>query len=189
MATIPSGKAVAGSFLLIVLFNLIHVHVSSQPVVLPENSKGKVEYYNSVETDSVDYFTLWDKAIAFLDSLSVPDQLTREVQSNEQLTELTHQFGFYLFIKPTLTRQIDGVVIADISICIEDTMYQYRINNIRFIKYARDRFGKFVPKSSKTYPLELYYPDSKTKTWKAHFAEINGKIVKLQHKLEAKMIE
>jgi len=189
MATTIPEKALARHFLLIVLFNSISVYVFSQTVVLPENNEGKVEYYNPIETDSVDYFTLWDNARAFLGSLSVPDQLTKEVQSNEQLTELIHQFGFYLFIKPTLTKQIDGVVIADISISIEDTKYQYRINNIRFIKYARDRFGKFVPKSSRKYPIELYYPDSKKKTWEAHFADINIKIIKLQQNLEVKMTE
>jgi hypothetical protein len=119
----------------------------------------------------------------------VPDQVTKEVQSNEQLTELNHHFGFYLYVKPTLTKQIDGIIMADITINVEEKKYQYTINNFRFIKYARNRFGQFVPKSSKKYPLELYYPDTKKKTWIAHFEEIHDKILELQQNLEARIAE
>lgn len=188
MATI-TGKVFSRPFHILFLTGFIHLSSSAQTVELPVNSEGKVEYFKAVQTDSIDYVTLWDNAMALLSSLSVPDQLTKEVQSNEQLTELEHQFGFYLYIKPTLTKQIDGIMMADITINVEEERYQYKINNFRFIKYARNRFGQFVPKSSKKYPIESYYPDSKKKSWKAHFNEINSKILKFQQNLELKMLE
>jgi hypothetical protein len=46
-----------------------------------------------------------------------------------------------------------------------------------------------VPKSSKKYPLEKYYPDNKKKTWTAHFEAINSKMEKLTTELGLKMIE
>lgn len=189
MATLITGKVFIRPFLLLLLAAFIYLPISCQTFELPLNSQGKVEYIKTVESDSVDYYTLWDNAMTFLNSLSVPDQLTKEVMSNKQLTELKHQFGFYLYVKPTLTKQIDGVIIADIIVQVEKTKYQYRINNFRFIKYARNRFGQFVPKSSKRYPLELYYPDSKKKTWMAHFEEIDSKIPEIQQILEVKMSE
>ena len=148
-----------------------------------------VEYAGSVDTDSLTYLTLWDNALEYLSTLSVPDQLTKDVQVNENLTEMSHQFGFYLIVKPALTKQVDGVMMADIIISVNDSEYEYTINNFKFIKYARDRFGVFVPKSSKKYPLEKYYPDNKKKTWIAHFGTINSKIEKITTELGAKMTE
>jgi hypothetical protein len=190
MASSNTGKAFIRPFLIIsFLYVFFYLPASGQTVELPLNGEGKVEYFRIVESDSLDYFTLWENATSFLNSLTVPDQLTKNVQTNEEFTELKHQFGFYLFVKPTLTKQIDGVIIADISMAVEDNTYQYQINNFKFVKYARNRFGQFVPTSSKTYPLELYYPDSRKKSWKAHFGEINTKMSLMQLKLEDKMME
>lgn len=189
MAKITHGTACNRLFLVLILISFINYPGFGQTVALPVNDEGKVEYTNTVDTDSIDYFTLWNNAGEFLSSLTVPDQLTKEVQTNEDLTELRHQFGFYLIVKPALTKQVDGVMMADIMVKIIDSKYTYTISNFRFIKYARDRFGQFVPKSSKKYPLEKYYPDSKKKTWKAHFVEINDKIAKLQLNLEGKIIK
>jgi len=189
MAIINHRKAFDKPFLLFILLIFVYSPNIGQTALLPVDDNGKVEYFNSVETDSIDYHTLWDNAGEFLSTLSVTGQLKKEVQANENLSELTHQFGFYLFVKPTLTKQIDGIMIADITIKINDSQYMYYINNFKFIKYARDRFGQFAPKSSKRYPLELYYPDNTKKTWKTHYAEINGKIIEIQQKIEAKMIK
>ena len=161
----------------------------AQTISLPINSEGKVEYLNEVDTDSLTYLTLWENAVKYLNTLFVPDQLTKEAQANEDLTELSHQLGFYLIVKPALTKQVDGVMMADITINVEGSKYEYKINNFRFIKYARDRFGKFVPKSSKKYPLEKYYPENDNKTWRAHFEAINSKIENISTDLELNMIE
>ena len=189
MATIKKGKGFSGPFLLFLFLNIFSFQIIGQTISLPENNEGKVEYRNEVDTDSLTYLTLWDNALKYLNTLSVPDQLTKEVQASEDLTELSHQFGFYLIVKPALTKQVDGVMMADISIKVEGSKYEYRINNFRFIKYARDRFGKFVPKSSKKYPLEKYYPDNDKKTWRAHFEALNSKIENISTDLEAKMAE
>ena len=186
MATIGKGKALIRPFL-IFLITTITVPAFGQTVSLPVNNEGMVEYHNSVDTDSLTYLTLWDNAMKYLNTLSVPDQLTKEVEGNEDLTEFSHQYGFYLIVKPALTKQVDGVMMADISISVKDSKYEYRINNFRFIKYARDRYGMFVPKSSKKYPLEKYYPDNQKKAWKAHFETINSKIEKITTELEANM--
>jgi len=187
--SIITGKVFTRPFLILFLKGLIHLSLTAQTIELPISNDGKVEYFKTVEPDSINYFALWENATTFLRSLSVPDQLTKDVQCNAQLTKLEHQFGFYLYVKPTLTKQIDGVMMADITINVEEKKYQYTIHNFQFIKYARNRFGQFVPKSSKKYPLELYYPNSNKKTWKAHFEEINSKILKFQHNLELKMSE
>jgi hypothetical protein len=120
MAAIISGKAFKRSFLILIALSF-HRSGQGQTVKLPQNSNGNVEYYHAVETDSIPYPVLWDKAIEFLRALSVPGQLTKEVRSNENLTELVHEFGFYLYMKPALTKQIGGVLMADISVKIENT--------------------------------------------------------------------
>ena len=97
--------------------------------------------------------------------------------------------GFYLYKKSALTKQIDGVIIADLTINVEESKYQYQINNFRFIQYARNRFGQFVPKSSRKYALEKYYPDNQGKTWRGHFEAINVKIEKMATDLEVNMYE
>jgi len=189
MSTIDKGKGLIRPSLLFLLLNLSSFPIIGQAVSLPENSEGTVEYHNSVDTDSLTYITLWDNTMKYLNTLSVPDQLTKEVQTNNDLTELSHQFGFYLIVKPALTKQVDGVIMADITIRIEDSKYDCRINNFRFIKYARDRYGMFVPKSSKKYPLEKYYPENQKKAWRAHFEAINSKVENIATDLEVNMIE
>jgi hypothetical protein len=190
MATIHSlWKDLLKSFLLSCLIILFSLPGISQTADLPLNDQGKVAYFKSIKTDSLEYLTLWENATKYLNTLSVPDQLKKETQANEDLTELLHQFGFYLFVKPTLTKQIDGVLMADIKIKIINSEYAYTIDNFRFIKYARDRFGKFVPKSSKKYPLELYYPDNKKKAWNTHFEEISSKMQNITKILEEKMTD
>jgi hypothetical protein len=190
MATTGKGKALTGPFLIFLILIYSHyVTGQTETITLPVNDQGLVEYTRSVDTDSLTYLTLWDNAIKYLNTLSVPDQLTKDVQVNENLTAMSHQFGFYLIVKPALTKQVDGVVIADIKISVKDSKYEYTINNFKFIKYARNRFGVFVPKSSKKYPLEKYYPDNKKKTWIAHFEAINNKMEKLTTELGVKMIE
>jgi hypothetical protein len=187
-ATTGKGKALTGPFLIFLIMSFSH-YLAGQTVSLPVNDEGIVEYTKTVDKDSLTYLTLWDNAMKYLNTLSVPDQLTKDVQVNEKLTEMSHQFGFYLIVKPALTKQVDGVMMADIIISVNDSKYEYTINNFRFIKYARDRYGVFVPKSSKKYPLEKYYPDNKKKIWKAHFEAIDSKIEKLTTDLEGKMIE
>lgn len=188
MATIGKGKALARSFLIFII-TISSVPVFGQTVSLPVNNEGKVEYRKSMDTDSLTYLTLWDNAMIYLNTMSVPDQLTKDVQVNEDLTELSHQFGFYLIVKPALTKQVDGVMMADILISVKDSKYEYTINNFRFIKYARDRYGMFVPKSSKKYPLEKYYPENQKKVWTAHFETINSKIEKITTDLEGNKTE
>ena len=188
MVTTGTGKALIRPFL-IFFISIFTIPVFGQAISLPVNNEGKVEYHNSVDIDSLTYLTLWDNAMKYLNTLSVPDQLTKEVMVNEDLTKLSHQFGFYLIVKPALTKQVDGVMMADILISVNDSKYEYTINNFKFIKYARDRYGMFVPKSSKKYPLEKYYPDNKKKTWNAHFEAISSKIEKLATDLGGKMIE
>ncbi len=188
MATTGKGKALSRPFLIFLI--LINASmVAAQTVTLPTNVEGMVEYTKSVDTDSLTYLTLWDNAMKYLSTLSVPDQLTKDVQANETLTEMSHQFGFYLLVKPALTKQVDGVMMADIKISVNDSKYEYTINNFKFINYERNRFGVFVPKSSKTYPLEKYYPDNKKKPWITHYEAINSKIEKLTKDLETKMVE
>lgn len=189
MATINKGKAFSRPFLLILFLNLFSFQVIAQSVILPVNEEGEVEYRNEVDTDSLTYLTLWDNALEYLNTLSVPDQLTKEVVASKDLTELSHQFGFYLIVKPALTKQVDGVMMADITIKVEGSKYEYVINNFRFIKYARDRYGKFVPKSSKKYPLEKYYPENDKKIWRTHFDTINSKIDNIAANLELNMTE
>jgi hypothetical protein len=186
--TTGKGKALIGSFLIFLIL-VFSNYVTGQTPTLPVNGEGMVEYTGLIDTDSLSYLTLWDNAMKYLNTLSVPDQLTKDVQVNEKLTEMSHQFGFYLIVKPALTKQVDGVMMADIIIGVKDSKYEYTINNFRFIKYARDRYGVFVPKSSKKYPLEKYYPGNKKKTWQAHFEAIDSKIEKLTTDLEGKMIE
>jgi hypothetical protein len=187
-ATTGKGRALAGPFLIFLAMIFSH-YVASQTVSLPLNNEGMVEYAKSVDSDSLTYLTLWDNAMNYLSALTVPDQLTKDIQVNQNLTEMSHQFGFYLIVKPALTKQVDGVMMADIKISVNDSKYEYTINNFRFIKYARDRYGVFVPKSSKKYPLEKYYPDNKKKTWQAHFEAIDSKIEKMTTDLEEKIIE
>jgi len=187
MAILIPGKALRWPSLLYIFAHFIHLTVAGQAVILPVDTEGKVEYHESVISDHSDYCTLWKNAIGFLSTLSVPDQLNREARINEEMSELNQQTGFYLFTKPGLTKQIDGVMVVDITLKIEEGKYNYRIHNFRFIKYARDRFGKFSPESSKKYALELYYPDSKKRSWKTHFEEINSKILELEQKMNAKL--
>jgi hypothetical protein len=188
MTTAGKGKVLTGPFLVFLIL-IFSPYVDGQTVSLRVNDKGRVEYNKAVDTDSLTYLTLWDNAMKYLSTLTVPDQLTKDVKVNENLTEMNHQFGFYLIVKPALTKQVDGVMMADIKISVNDSKYEYTINNFRFIKYARDRYGVFVPKSSKKYPLEKYYPENKKKTWIAHFEAIDSKIEKLTTDLEEKMIE
>jgi hypothetical protein len=187
MATLIPGKALQRSFLLYIFAHFIHLTVTGQAVMLPVDPEGKVEYHDSVLLVDGDYHNLWGNAIGFLNALSVPDQLAKEVKVSGDMRELSHQIGFYLYTKPGLTQQIDGVMMADITLTIEEGKYEYRIHNFRFIKYARDRFGKFSPESTKKYALELYYPDSKKRSWQAHFVEINSKMLELEQKMNTKL--
>lgn len=188
MATSGKGKAFSRPFLIFLIMSFSH-YGAGQSIALPVSDEGMVEYTRSVDIDSRTSLTLWDNAMKYLNTLSVPDQLTKEVQVNESLTTMSHQLGFYLIVKPALTKQVDGVMMADIKITVNDSKYEYTINNFKFIKYERNRFGLFVPKSSKKYPLEKYYPDNKKKTWITHYETINSKIEKLTADLEAKMAE
>lgn len=187
MTRIKIGKAFPGPFLLHIILLLNAPALMAQTGVLPVNESGKVSYQGSIPVDSATYLVLWDRATKFLNTLSVPDQIHKEAESNAALTELFRQFGFYLYVKPGLTRQIDGVVIADIHLGISEKGYAYRIDNYTFIKYARNRFGNFTPKTSRRYPLESYYPDSKKKSWETHFETINVKMTDLIGKLEENM--
>ena len=188
MPTTGKGRAITRPFLIFLIMSFSH-YGAGQTVTLPVNDQGMVEYASSVDTDSLTYLTLWDNAMKYLNTLYVPDQLTKDVQVNENLTAMSHQFGFYLIVKPALTKQLDGVMMADIKISVKDSKYEYTINNFKFIKYARNRFGVFVPKSSKKYPLEKYYPDNAKKTWISHFEAINSKIENITAELGSKMIE
>jgi hypothetical protein len=115
MATKGKGKAPTGPFLIFLIMSFSH-YLAGQTVSLPVNDEGIVEYTRSVDTDSLTYLTLWDNAMKYLNTLSVPDQLTKDVQVNEDLTEISHQFGFYLIVKPALTKQVDGVMMAGLKI-------------------------------------------------------------------------
>ena len=189
MSDIIHGKVPGWLSLFPVFLILIHFSMAEQAATLPINQDGKVEYYDSIVSGIDDHHLLWNNAIVFLNRLGVPDQLTAEAEVNVDTNELKQQFGFYLYYKPALTQQVDGVILAEITLKIEKGKYTYRINNFRFIKYARDRYGRFTAESTKKYPLELYYPDSKRKTWQTHFAEIDSKITDLEQKMRADLMD
>lgn len=188
MAALINGKAWIRPFLFLILVSLIHLSLDGATESLPVDLNGKVEYKGTIYSDFSPYPDLSNHIVTFLNTLSVPDQLSAEAETSADKQTFKHQVGFYLYQKPALTWQIDGVIIADITVKIVEGKLDYRIHNFRFIDYARNRLGKFTPKSTKKYPLELYYPDSKNKTWQIHFVEIDRIISELEQKMKADLV-
>jgi hypothetical protein len=188
MAALINGKALSRPFLSLILVNLMHLSMAGAAESLPVDLNGKVEYKGTIYSDISHYPDLSNHIVAFLNTLSVPDQLTAEVEASADKQTFKHQVGFYLYQKPALTWQIDGVILADVTVKINEGKLDYCIHNFRFINYTRNRLGKFTPKSTKKYPLELYYPGSKNKTWQIHFVEIDRKISDLEQKMRVDLV-
>jgi G:T-mismatch repair DNA endonuclease (very short patch repair protein) len=51
-------------------------------------------------------------------------------------------------------KQVEGAVFADLDLMFQGDRVTATIHNIYYMEYARDRYGKFSPKTSKKYTLE-----------------------------------
>lgn len=161
----------------------------SQDSIFPE-VEGRIVYSKRIVSDSLNTVALWQNALDYLESLELMDKVKGQeiVIDNVDKVASAHQ-EFYLFKKGVITKQIEGVVKASVSIQIVSGGFEYSIDSILYQAYARNRYGKYAPKSSKKYSLESIYEIKSSKEWMRHFNSINGKIEEIMSNLEAKMIK
>ena len=181
-----SGKTLFGSFLFSVFLFLSQVGMS-QENIFPEND-GDIVYTNQIISDSINQITLWENALDYLGSLELINQVKgQEAEIDNEGKKAMASQGFYLLKKGVVTKQIEGVIESTTTIRIIPGGYAYSINNILYQPYARNRYGKYAPKSSKKYSLESIYKKKSSKEWIQHFDDINRKIEEIIYNLESKM--
>ena len=126
----------------------------------------------------------WEKAVPFADDLKLPEKIENEAVVDELNRKINVMFGFYLYKQTAFLKQVDGAITAELDIAFEDDRMFLIIHNIYFIRYARDRYGKFSPRSSKKYPYGDLLKKQKGETWQNHFRTIDEKMNSLLFELQ-----
>ena len=143
-----------------------------------------ISYLSMVRADSGKYESVvliikseqdkaWAKSVEFADKLKLPEKIENKAVVDEVNRKINTMFGFYLYKQSAFLKQVDGTITAELEITFEDERMFAIIHNIYFIRYARDRYGKFSPRSSKKYPYGDLLKKQKGETWQNHFRTID----------------
>ena len=171
------GKAIQGKpFLLSVLFILIlGNNLSAQDLYIIRN-ENPTEYIQRIEIDPPDKARAWDSCRAFATQLKYPGKVENDAIMDESLEKIAGQFGFYLYRQMAFLKQVDAAVFADLEIDFQQNQVVAAIRNIYVMDYARDRYGKFSPISSKRFTLEDLPKKRNNDTWRKHLNTIDNNI-------------
>lgn len=126
----------------------------------------------------------WTKAVEFAETLKLPEKIENKAVVDEVSRKIKTMFGFYLYKQTAFLKQVDGAITAELDIAFEDERMFVIIHNIYFIRYERDRYGKFSPRSSKKYPYGDLLKKQKGEIWQNHFRTIDEKMNSLLFELQ-----
>ena len=133
-------------------------------------------YSRTIRFEDSEREIAWKKAVEYADALKLPEKVENKAVVDELNRKINTMFGFYLYKQAAFLKQVDGAVMAELDISFEaDTMVAI-IQNIYFIRYARDRYGKFSPRSSRKYPYGDLINKQKGESWLNHFKTIDEKM-------------
>jgi hypothetical protein len=162
------------------LLLLIQMHLSAMPEH-PGADKPPVLFDSGVYVSRI-YFTeperlkVWTKAGEFAAELKLPEKIENTPVIDELNKKINAMFGFYLYKQTAFLKQVDGVITAELKILIEEEKMVAIIDNIYFVDYARNRYGKFSPKSSRKYSYEEIMKKQKDMIWQDHLSTIDEKM-------------
>lgn len=184
------GKVVPGiPFLLSVLFILIIGNdLSAQDLYIIRN-ENPTEYRRRIEIDAPDRSRAWDSCRAFATQLKYPGKVENDALMDESLEKIEVQFGFYLYHQMAFLKQVDAAVFADLEIDFQQNQVVAAIRNIYVMDYARDRYGKFNPISSKRYTLDDLEKKRNNDTWRKHINTIDNNMRLLLSNLNKSIVE
>lgn len=149
------GKADYGRPFLFILLCLMlpEMDISAQEAVITRNEDPS-EYILQMDINSAEKSRIWDTICEFATRLKYPGKVQNEPVIDTSSGIIQARFGFYLYHQMAFMKQVEGAVFADLDLVFQDNQVLATIRNIYFMDYARDRYGKFSPKSSKKYTLE-----------------------------------
>lgn len=184
------GKAfIGGPFLLYLLFTLIHENdLHGQDVNIIRN-QDPIVYILKIDVENSGKKSAWDNTKEFVSQLKYPGKIENGAIIDETIGTIKTQFGFYLYQETAFLKNVDGAIFADLDVELQMSQVVTTIRNIYFIDYARDRYGKFSPKTTKKYSLEDLIEKRKSDTWKGHFITVDENIRLLLSNLEKSVFE
>jgi len=182
----PDGRACDhGPFLLFEFFVfqcLFFVSTSAWGLSFASDSG---RYERRIRFDAADHSRVWDTALKFANDLKYPERMENQPESDKLNGQIHANFGFYLYQQTAFLKQVDGVITAEVDIQVKDDFILAAIHDIYFIDYARDRYGKFSPKTSRKFALpELKEKKKNNKIWQEHFITIDENLNQLLNELQ-----
>lgn len=118
----------------------------------------------------------WEKAVEFADALKLPEKIENKAVVDELNRKINTMFGFYLYKQTAFLKQVDGAITAELDISFETGRMIALIHNLYFIRYQRDRYGKFSPQSSRKYAYGDLLKKQKGEIWREHFKTVDEKM-------------
>lgn len=141
-------------FLLFILIVLFQENVLNAQDARITRNEDPSEYILKMDLDSADKSRVWDTACTFASGLKYPGKVQNEPSIDPSSGIIQARFGYYLYHQMAFMKQVEGAVFADLDLVFQGERVTATIHNIYYMEYARDRYGKFSPKSSKKYTLE-----------------------------------
>jgi hypothetical protein len=176
-------------FILFFLFFLGLVNRMQAQNPLENSDQDLIEYVRYIEIDATDSMRIWDSVVLFASDLKSPGKLSSNTIIDDYSGSIKAHFGFYLYQNLSFIKQVDGAVFAEMNLLYANNQISSIIRNIYFIDYARDRYGKFSPSSSKRYALEDLIKKRKNEIWKQHFRTIDENMNSILSNLEKSIRE
>jgi hypothetical protein len=112
------------------------------------------EYILQMDFESAEKSRVWDTTCSFASGLKYPGKVQNEPSIDPTSGMIQARFGYYLYHPMAFMKQVEGAVFADLDLMFQGDRVTATIHNIYYMEYARDRYGKFSPKTSKKYTLE-----------------------------------
>ncbi|MBS0000513.1 MAG: hypothetical protein KFF73_16150 [Cyclobacteriaceae bacterium] len=147
------------------------------------------EYISRIQFNAAELERVWETAEAFASRLKFPEKVDNRADIDDLKQTINARFGFYLYQQTAFLKQVDGVIQAELEIIFEGDRVTAAVRNVRFIDYARDRYGKFSPRSSKKYALEDLREKRNDEIWQGHFTTIDENMMMLLSDLEKSILE
>jgi len=171
----------------IILFTGVPLFAQDQVQILSDEDPIVFSMHCEIQPD--DPSRVWDTVKEFASLLKYPGKIENKALIDDFSGTIKVQFGFYLYQKLSIMKQVDGAVFADLDIILRNNQVISSIHTIYFIDYIRDRYGKFSPRSSKKYTLEYLRKKRKDDVWKEHFRSIEDNMDLLLTKLEKSVLK
>ena len=157
----------------------------SHPFIL--TPEGRIQYNHAMSIDSNASHVLFDRGLSILDSLSVPDKPKSETSIDYNTSSLKNEYGFYLYRKTGINQQIYGRVTADVTLIVKKDQVAIMLDHIYIVKYHKDRFAQFKPKTSRKYYLDEQVIKNKS-IFDQYFAYIDEKSKNIVKNISYKLV-